>query len=165
MILPTLHKISIRKQVMLPKIKRIDICNIPVDSLTMSETLDIIDKSIQNREPVHHVVINAAKVVHAQKDAQLRESIKNAHIINADGQSIVWASRILKKALPERVTGIDLMENLVSLSARRKYKIYLLGGKEDVVKKVADIYSMAHGPEIIAGFRNGYFFESELYYD
>ena len=47
---------------------RINICNIPVDVLTMKETIAIIDKAIAERKPVHHVVINAAKVVNAQKD-------------------------------------------------------------------------------------------------
>jgi len=66
-------------------VSRINICNIPVDVLTMKETIAIIDKAIAERKPVHHVVINAAKVVNAQKDEALRESIVNCDIINADG--------------------------------------------------------------------------------
>ncbi|HMI79432.1 MAG TPA: WecB/TagA/CpsF family glycosyltransferase, partial [Ferruginibacter sp.] len=134
---------------------RINICNIPVDALTMQETLQLIDKSIIERKPIHHVVINAAKVVNAQKDPGLKESIVNCDIINADGQAIVWASRLFNTPLPERVAGIDLMEALVKLSAEKKYRIFFLGAKEEIVKAVVEFYSKLYNKDIIAGYRNG----------
>jgi len=138
--------------------KRISICGLPVDVLTMRETLHIIDDAIsQKKNTIHHVVINAAKVVNAQKDAELKKSISDCDIINADGQSVVWASWFLNRPLPERVAGIDLMEELVKLSAEKGYKVYLLGAKEEIVKKVATSYQGRYGEQIIAGYRNGYF--------
>ena len=137
--------------------KRVSICNIPVDALTMQQTIDLIDCAIEEKRPIHHVVINAVKVVNAQKDMQLRESIINCDIINADGQGIIWASRILNKPLPERVAGIDLMENLVALAAKKKYRVFFLGAKEEILSKVIKIYSDKFGESIVAGYRNGYF--------
>lgn len=136
---------------------RISICNIPVDVLTMQQTINLVDNAIQQKRSVHHVVINAVKVVNAQKNPELRESIVNCDIINADGQGIIWASRILKKPLPERVAGIDLMEKLVALAPKRKYRIFFLGAKENILKKVIKVYSEKYGPDIIAGYCNGYF--------
>ena len=127
----------------------------------MEETISTIDNSIVNNKPLHHVVVNAAKMVNAQKDLALRESIVNCDIINADGQAVVWASKILKKPLPERVAGIDVMENLVKLAARKNYKIFFLGAKEEVVKKVVTRYKEEFGDDIIAGYRNGYFTKKE----
>lgn len=146
---------------MLPGVKRINICNIPVDVLTMKQTVEIIDKSLQNKIPIHHVVINAAKVVHAQKDEALKKSIIDCDIINADGQSIVWASRFLYRNLPERVAGIDLMETLVELASKKNYKIFFFGAKEPVVKSVVENYSKTYGSHIIAGYRNGYYMKEE----
>lgn len=137
--------------------KRINLLNLPVDSLTMEETISLIDKSIINNTPLHHVVVNAAKIVNAQKDLALKESIENCDIINADGQAVVWASQFLNKPLPERVAGIDIMENLVQLAAKKNYKIFFLGAKEEVVKKVVERYLKEFGEKIIAGYRNGYF--------
>jgi N-acetylglucosaminyldiphosphoundecaprenol N-acetyl-beta-D-mannosaminyltransferase len=91
----------------------------------------------------------------------LRESIVNCDIINADGQAIVWASQFLKVPLPERVPGIDLMENLVKLAKEKNYRIFFLGAKENVVKQVVHLYSSRYGCEIIAGYRNGYFSHDE----
>jgi N-acetylglucosaminyldiphosphoundecaprenol N-acetyl-beta-D-mannosaminyltransferase len=123
----------------------------------MQQTIDLIDNSIQQKKSIHHVVINAVKVVNAQKDMKLKESIINCDIINADGQGIIWASRILNKPLPERVAGIDLMENLVALAAKKKYRIFFLGAKEKIVSKVVKMYSEKYGTDIIAGYCNGYF--------
>lgn len=136
---------------------RITICNVPVDVLTMKQTIDLIDNAIRDKRSIHHVVINSVKVVNARKDTQLRESIINCDIINADGQGIIWASRILNKPLPERVAGIDLMENLVALAARKKYRIFFLGAKENILSKVIQVYSKRYGNDIIAGYANGYF--------
>lgn len=140
---------------------RISICNIPVDAFTMQETVGLIDKAIAENRAIHHVVINAAKVVNAQKDEALRESIVSCDIINADGQAIVWASRLLNRPLPERVAGIDLMSNLVKLAHEKNYRIFFLGAKENVVKDVVDFYTKTYSADIIAGYRNGYFKKEE----
>jgi N-acetylglucosaminyldiphosphoundecaprenol N-acetyl-beta-D-mannosaminyltransferase len=141
--------------------KRVRICNIPVDAFTMHQTLAMIDKAIYERKCIHHVVINAAKVVSAQTNSLLKQSIAECDIINADGKSIVWASRLLNLGVPERVAGIDLMENLVDLAHRKGYRIFLLGAKEEVVNKVVQKYELAYGGNLIAGYQNGYFDKTE----
>ena len=140
---------------------KVILCNIPVDALTMQQTLDVIHQAIHDKKPVHHVVVNAAKIVNAQKDKELMNSIVNCDIVNADGQAVVWASRLLNEPLPERVAGIDLMENLVKSAAEKGYKLFFLGAKEEVVKEVVRKYSQIHGDNIIAGYRNGYFTNDE----
>jgi len=142
-------------------LNRITICDIPVDALSMKETVSLIDTSINEKKTIHHVVINAVKVANAQKDKELRDSIVNCDIINADGQGIVWASRLLGTPLPERVAGIDLMEELVKLAAEKKYRIFLFGAKEEIVKSVVETYSAKYGKDIIAGYRNGYYSREE----
>ena len=140
---------------------RIEICNIPVDALTMQETIQLIDQAIVDQTPIHHVAINAAKLVNAQKDAELKNSIVSCDIISADGQAIIWAANFLNNPLPERVAGIDLMQNLVKLAYEKKYRIFFLGAKEEVVKEVVSVYSRIYNKEIIAGYRNGYFTREE----
>jgi N-acetylglucosaminyldiphosphoundecaprenol N-acetyl-beta-D-mannosaminyltransferase len=144
-----------------PYPKRITILNTPVDALSMENTLRIIDDSIKNKQTIKHVVVNAAKLVNMQKDKKLFDSVVSSDIINADGQSIIYAAKLLNKKLPERVSGIDLMEKLVELAYLRKYRIFFFGAKEAVLKKVISFYSKKYSPNIIAGFRNGYFSASD----
>lgn len=143
------------------KNSRINIFNCPIDIYTMNETILKIDESIQNKTHLHHVVVNAAKLVHMQKDKELYDSVVNSDIINPDGQAVVWASKFLNKPLKERVAGIDLMENLVKLAYEKNYKLFFFGAKEEVVKSVVDRYSSEYSKDIIAGYRNGYFKKEE----
>ena len=136
---------------------RIHILNTKINNLTMVETLQKVEEAIKHNKQLHHVVVNAGKVVAMQKDKQLRKSVNACDIINVDGQAVVWASWLLRKPLKERVAGIDLMENLVHLSAKENYKIYLLGAKEQVIQKVVSIYKEKYSEDLIAGYRNGYF--------
>lgn len=123
----------------------------------MKETLGLVSKTISENKQLHHVVVNAGKIVAMQKDAALRKSVNESDIINADGQAVVWAAKMLGKPLKERVAGIDLMENLVELAHQQNHKIFLLGAKEEVVQKVSEIYQEKYNLNIIAGYRNGYF--------
>lgn len=127
----------------------------------MYESLSIIEQSIQAGKQIHHVVVNAGKIVSMQKDLQLRKSVNESDLINADGQAVIWASKVLGKPLKERVAGIDLMENLVQLAYQKKYKIFFFGAEEGIVKKVVETYSDKYSPDIVAGYRNGYFKKEE----
>ena len=137
--------------------KRINFLNIPVDAITMIETLERIEGSITLNKQIHHTVVNAGKVVLMQTDKELEKSVVEADVINADGQAIVWAANLLGHNLPERVSGIDLMEGLVKRSFEKGYKCFFFGSTEEVVTKLVNIYKMQYSEDIIAGFRNGYF--------
>jgi len=142
-------------------IKKIKLLNTIIHKLTMDETLYVITNSIEKNKQIHHVVVNAAKIVALQTDFKLKESVNSCDLINADGQAVVWASRILGQPLKERVAGIDLMENLVALAHKKNYKVFFFGAKEDVISKVVQKYSSQYSKTIIAGYRNGYFTKEE----
>ncbi len=134
-----------------------NITNIPVHNLTMKETLTLINETIKNKAQIHHTVVNAGKIVAMHADEELKESVINADLINADGQAVVWASKILGKSLKERVAGIDLMEECVKLAYKNNYKVFFFGATQEIVEKVIEIYSKKYSSEIIGGYRNGYY--------
>jgi N-acetylglucosaminyldiphosphoundecaprenol N-acetyl-beta-D-mannosaminyltransferase len=137
--------------------KRIQLLGIPVDNLTMEETIALVNKAIVNKEHLHHTVVNAGKIVSMHDNPELKESVVNADIINADGQAVVWASKIFNVPLKERVAGIDLMEKLVELAYQKKYKVFFFGAKEEIINKVVEKYKRKYSADIIAGYRNGFF--------
>lgn len=140
---------------------RIELLNCKIDAITMDETISLIEKAINEKKQIHHVVVNVAKLVNLQNDETLRNSVVNCDIINADGQGVVWAASFLGKRIPERVTGIDLMYNLIKLSAEKGYKIFLFGAEESIVNKVNALINSQFGSDVVIGFRNGYFDQSE----
>lgn len=141
--------------------KRYAIFNTFVNAFSMDETVEFVKSIIENRKPTQHVVINASKVNLMQTDAKLREIVNNCPLINADGASIVWAAKVLGIPLRERVTGIDLFENLVNLANEKGYKIYLFGAKEEVVLKVRKFFFEKYPNLEVVGCRNGYFTEAD----
>ena len=140
---------------------KISLLKTNIHNLSMQDTLTLVEQAIAENKQLHHMVVNAGKLVTLQKDTELRESVNSADIINADGQAVVWASKFLGVPLKERVAGIDLMASLVELAHKKNYKIYLLGANEEVVSKLASIYSKQYNPKLLAGYRNGYFTKEE----
>lgn len=139
----------------------VNLFGVPVAKVTMDQTLSIVNEAIETGEQLHHCVVNAGKIVHMQHNEELAKSVVGADLINADGMAVVWASKLCRKPLPERVTGIDLMIKLVELAHEKGHKCYFLGAKEEIVKKVVDIYSEKYSEDVIAGYHNGYFSELE----
>ena len=53
------------------------------------------------------------------------------------------------------------MQNLVELAHEKNHKVYFFGAKEEIVQEVVKKYSEKYSPNIIAGYRNGYFKKEE----
>lgn len=135
---------------------RRDLFGVEVDALDMDDTVDRIMTLIDQRVQVQHVVLNASKVVMLSKDAKLRSVIRACPVVNADGQSVVIASRLLRRPLPERVAGIDLFVELVKRSAENGRSVYFLGARDDVLEEMVSRFRTQYPTLRIAGFRNGY---------
>lgn len=132
-----------------------------VDPLTMDQTVQAIEHLIEEQPGHHnHLAMNAAKLVSANHDPELVDKFASATLVTADGQSLVWASRLLGSPLPERVAGIDLMDRLVDASARKGYRIYLLGATDAVVRQVR-WRLQARGAKVV-GFHNGFWRREDI---
>jgi N-acetylglucosaminyldiphosphoundecaprenol N-acetyl-beta-D-mannosaminyltransferase len=127
----------------------------------MDEAVDYCRRLIESRGYAQHMSINAAKLVSMRSDWHLRRIIADCELVTADGQSVVWASRLLGRALPGRVAGIDLMEQLFELAEREGYRIFILGARSDVLDKALEELRSRHPRLVVAGHRDGYFDDSE----
>jgi N-acetylglucosaminyldiphosphoundecaprenol N-acetyl-beta-D-mannosaminyltransferase len=135
---------------------RVEIMGCQIDNLSMEETLNTIEGFIRSGQSHQHVVVNVDKLVKANRDKELRRIISNCALVNADGMPVVWASRLLGKPLKERVAGVDLFEALMSRSATKGWRVFLLGAREEVVSNLKRIYEEKYAGLTIAGYRNGY---------
>lgn len=140
---------------------RIHFLNTAVDNLTMQETLKEVQLAVKNNQQIHHTVVNAGKIVALQTDQKLQESVNSADLINVDGQAVVWASKILKKPLKERVAGIDLFVNLLEMAHQNQYSVYLLGAKPEILESLVEKLGKQYHPNLIAGYHHGYFTSAE----
>jgi N-acetylglucosaminyldiphosphoundecaprenol N-acetyl-beta-D-mannosaminyltransferase len=140
---------------------RIEVLGCPVDPLSMDATVDRCEAIIRERRYAQHMAVNVAKLVACRDNPLLLEAVENSAIINADGQGVVLAARLLGSPLPERVAGIDLMDALMARAADRGWRVFILGARDEVLERAAGVLGDRHPGLVIAGMRNGYFGEDE----
>lgn len=132
-----------------------------IDRLDMAQTLARCREIVERGGYGQQVSINAAKVVAMWSDPELREVIDRCALVSADGQSVVWASRLLGDPLPERVAGIDLMHGLIAMAEHEGYGVYILGARRAVLERAVQRLREAHPRLRIVGYRDGYFSDGE----
>jgi N-acetylglucosaminyldiphosphoundecaprenol N-acetyl-beta-D-mannosaminyltransferase len=81
---------------------------------------------------------NVDHVVTAERDAAFRAAYDSASLSLADGQYLVWASRLLGTPLPEKISGSDLVEPLMRIAARLCWRVFLLGGAPGVAAEAGE---------------------------
>jgi N-acetylglucosaminyldiphosphoundecaprenol N-acetyl-beta-D-mannosaminyltransferase len=140
---------------------RVDVLGLGVDRVDMTQALARCEELIRVGGVSHYVAVNVAKVIAARTDRRLREIVHEAALVSADGQPIVWASRLLGDPLPERVAGIDLMEALLELAEERGYGVFIVGARDDVLRRAVERLRERHRRLRIVGHRDGYFPDSE----
>ncbi len=113
--------------------------------------------------PATRVVLtpNPEIIMAARGDAELTAALREADLSLADGIGVVWAARALGNPVPERVTGVDLLELLLGHLARRGGGVYFLGGRPGVAEEAAG-RARARWPGLrVAGCHHGYFGPNE----
>lgn len=128
-----------------------------IDRLELDATAKLCGDAVVRKERIYHVSLNAAKVVSARNDERLASILRDAQLATADGQSIVWASRLLGDRLPERVPGIDLMLRLLDIAEANGFRVFFLGAREDILAQALANLHVRHPRLAVAGSHHGYF--------
>lgn len=132
------------------------------DSETMQSALDRCLAWCEGPRSSHTVVTaNAGVLCMMRRDPQLEAACRAGDLVLADGMSVVWALRAASTPVPERVTGVDLMSRLLEAGAPRGLRAYFLGAREEVVRAVVEACARNYPGLVVAGYRNGYFGETE----
>ena len=118
--------------------RRADIIGAPVDDVTMAETLASVEAFIADGGPHQIATVNPEFVVAAQRSAPFRVVLERADLSLPDGIGLLWAARVLRQPLRERVAGSDLVPEVARLSAWRGYRLYLLGAAPGVAERAAE---------------------------
>jgi N-acetylglucosaminyldiphosphoundecaprenol N-acetyl-beta-D-mannosaminyltransferase len=96
----------------------------------MSDALGAIESGIRTGGFHQVATANLDFLINSIHDAELKEILAACYLVLPDGMPLLWASQMMQVPLRERVTGADLVPRLVELSARRGYRIFLLGASD-----------------------------------
>jgi N-acetylglucosaminyldiphosphoundecaprenol N-acetyl-beta-D-mannosaminyltransferase len=140
-------------------IDKVKILGVPFSKMNMNETVNIIANKIDcdNKGIFNIVTGNPEIVLQAQKDGVLQNIIKEADLITPDGEGIVLASKWKGQPLSERVTGIDLLLEVLKMGNERGWSFYFLGADEQINKKATENILNTYPSIVLAGRHHGYF--------
>ncbi len=137
--------------------KKVTILGVPVDAITMGEAVARIDGFIEKRTPVLVATANAEMLMRATHDGALRRILQGAAMVTPDGAGTVWAAHHLGHAMPERVAGYDMVQELMREAPAKHRRIFFFGSAPGVADKAkAKAEQLYPGIEIV-GTRNGFF--------
>ncbi|MFH1386610.1 MAG: WecB/TagA/CpsF family glycosyltransferase [bacterium] len=139
----------------------INLAGLEIDNVTLKEATNKVEVFIASGQPHLLVTPNPEIIVSSQEDEELKEIINSADLRIPDGISMVVVSKLLGTPLKERVSGIDLMLEIIKLSARKGYKIFLLGSAPGIAASAAQKLVTKHPNLKIVGTLDGYFKEDE----
>ena len=137
--------------------KRMRVLGVPVDKVTGAEAMEIFTELMERRGLSLIVTPNSEIVLAASDDAGLKSLIESAELIIPDGIGLVYASRILKDPLTERVTGFDFLSGILEYLQESGKSAFLIGSKPGVAELAAEKMKIKYPALKIAGVHHGYY--------
>jgi len=134
---------------------------IALDVLDQAGALAWVEEAIAAGRHGWVATPNPEIAVSAWRTPALAAALNHADLCLADGIGMLWASRTLGGPLQERVPGIELLEQVLGVCARRGWPVYFLGAKPGVAA-AAGRRAAARWPGLkVAGTAHGYFTAAE----
>ncbi len=122
-----------------------------IHAVTMQQTLDAVAADARANLGGWVVTPNLDilhKLVH---DETFHALVAPATLFLPDGRPLIWASRLQRTPLPERVAGSDLIGTLSARAADEGLSVFLLGGDPGVADEAAAVLRQRHPTLTIAG--------------
>ncbi len=133
------------------------ILGVPVDRVSMAQSLDLIENFVASGQPHLIVTADATGLVLAKSDPTFLELIKGADLVTPDGSGVVWAAKRQGVQNLDRVSGVDILEQTCVLSADKGYRLYFLGAAPGIAELAAERLRLKYPGCNIVGTRHGYF--------
>ena len=141
--------------------KKIDILGVLVDHVDMNEAVNRCHTMLQDNDPHAVFTPNSEIIMATYQDADFCRILNSGDLIVADGIGVVYASKILKAPLPERVAGFDLASKLIEQASDGKHSLYFFGGKPGVAELAIEKLTEKYPNLSVVGCSDGYFDEAK----
>lgn len=136
---------------------KVDILGVKVDSLTMKEAVKAVEDYIAAKKNVLIATANAEMIMRATHDEELKNILNSAALVVPDGAGTVWAAHHLGYAMPERVAGYDLAQEIMKNAPSYKHRIFFFGSAPGIAEKAKEKAERLYPGIEIVGVRNGFF--------
>lgn len=131
------------------------VMGIPLAGCSLEQAVNTVETWVDAGDRRSAAGVNANVVNLAARDPGFADLLRANSLNYADGQSVVWASRLLGLGVPQRVATTDLVHPLARMCGRRGFGLYLLGSKQDVVERAGQKL-MLENPGLRVQSHHGY---------
>ena len=105
---------------------RRNLFGLSIDAVTMSQAVARCREAIDHASSCPSAWSTRPRSFRCGRTRSCGQAVAGSDMILADGQAVVWASRLLGQPLPERVAGIDLFTELLAEAERNGDRVYFL---------------------------------------
>jgi len=137
------------------------VLGLPVDLVRREEILAAAPAMAREGRCHHLVALNPIKVMRALREPELRAAIEEASVVYPDGVGITWALRKLHGARVPVLPGCELMDELLKLAGRERWRVFLVGARPEILAAVEERLARENPRLEVAGAMHGYFPDAE----
>jgi N-acetylglucosaminyldiphosphoundecaprenol N-acetyl-beta-D-mannosaminyltransferase len=143
------------------KIPTVSIYGVPVSKMNMRQTVEYLTQAIESRTPHQVVTANPIILMTGLENPDFMRILRSAELVVPDGAGLVWAASYVGEPVAERVTGYDLLHELMKAGEEREWKVYLLGAAPEVISAAAAKLQESYPRIRLVGYRDGYFTDEQ----
>ena len=136
------------------------ILTVNISTLSKQEILKKIFLRTKQKKRTVIFTPNPQMLLQASNSKRKSKLLNSADFNIPDGIGVVIASKLTNGKIKKRISGIDIAEEILSLSQKFGYKIFLLGAEKGTAKKAAKNIKKRFPKIKICGTHHGYFNKS-----
>lgn len=139
-----------------------DILGVRFHRYTRKQAVEQILHWITEQSPRMVITAGPEFVMMARQQPEVLRIAQRADLVTPDGVGVVWAARRQGRPVEERVTGVELVLDLLETAEQRRenLRVYILGARPEVLKRCLEVMR-ARFPAIEFAGRDGYFSADE----
>lgn len=152
---------SLESSSQLGELPRYQALGVPFHPVTRASARSLLGQALVGDRLTFVVTLGTEMVMAAQANDAFRSAIRQADLVVPDGIGLVFASRLAGLPAPERVTGVDLLAELIEAAAPQ-HSFYFYGAGPGVAAKAVENLQETFGQFLCAGIMDGYVKDEEL---
>ncbi|WP_427366138.1 WecB/TagA/CpsF family glycosyltransferase [Candidatus Caldatribacterium saccharofermentans] len=121
----------------------------------LEDLRNVVENAVEQGRKLHIVTVNPEMLVF--RDPHFLKVLASAELRLPDGIGVVWASRLLRCGMLQRLPGIEVAEAIMTWGSERGWGVYFLGAREDVVQQAAQVMQRRYPGLKVCGCHHGYF--------
>lgn len=137
------------------------ILGVRFDNVDLSQAYDIFIKFVDGPSLKTIFTPNPEFLLNAKKDTRFKNILNSGDLVLPDGIGIIISSRILKRPIMNRVSGVDLILMIFERSNIFPLSIFILGSSEKNCQTAAENIKNSYSNVNVLGYQHGYYKSSD----